>query len=151
MRTPLTILRGLEKEKGKQKLGESEGLDDFQCSAQLGVNSGAKGIWGVVDDQIRLDTFAFDTLSLPRIPSGYRHSKDVSSGKLEVSSSENFTCGSRADECGESILLCEAGDHFRCAVCVFVDENNDPTMEGLWADPLGNKDHRAVPVVDLEA
>ena len=34
---------------------------------------------------------------------------------------------------------------------VLVDEKNDPTMEWLWSQPLGNQDHGAVPLENFEA
>src|SRR5437016_366587 len=93
---------------------------------------------------------AFNTFSLPRIPAGHRHSEDVSSREFEIGSSKNFTCGSRTDESGETILFCKAGDHFRCTVCVFVDKNDDSTVEWLRSEPLSNEDHRTVFLEHLE-
>src|SRR5205814_3638483 len=125
----------------QQKLRRLERLDDFQCFVQLSVGPRPKGFWRVFDNEIRLDALTFDTFSLPRIPAGDWHSEDVSTGQFEISPSENLTGSSRANDSGEAILFCKAGDHLRCAVRVFVDKNHDSTVERLLAEPLSDQDH----------
>ena len=55
-----------------------QGLDNFQRSIQLRINASPERFRRVFDNEIRLDTLAFDTVSLPGIPAGDRHSQNVS-------------------------------------------------------------------------
>src|SRR6266851_65887 len=48
------------------------------------------------------------------------------------------------------ILLCETGDHFRCAVRMLIDENDGAAMEWLGAKALRYQDHGTVPLKDFE-
>jgi hypothetical protein len=41
---------------------------------------------------------------------------------------EHLLCRCGANEFGETILFCETGDHFRCAMSMLMDENDSSTM-----------------------
>jgi len=82
----------------------------------LGINASRKRFWRVFDDHIGFYSLALYTLSLPRIPARHRHAEQLSVAQLEIGAAEHLACCSCAHECGEAILLCEAGNHFRRAV-----------------------------------
>jgi hypothetical protein len=83
----------------------------------------------------------FNAFNLPHVPTRDRHAEHLSTRQLEIGSSENFICSSRADEHSEAILLREAGGHLSRPVRMFIDEKNDATVEWLRAEPLSNVNH----------
>ncbi len=99
-------------------------------------DSSPKGFRRVFNDEIRLNSLPFDTFAPPRVPTCDGHAKHVSTTQFEIGSSENLTCGSGADECGEVILLRKAGDHLRRAVRTGQPGFNLARL-GLHSPPFG--------------
>src|SRR5215471_12317341 len=138
---PSLYSEALKKKNVNRKFRRLERIDDFQCFVQLSVGPSPKRFRRVLGNKIRLDALTLDTLSLPGIPACDGHAEYVAASDLEVCASENLTRRSRADDCGEAILLRKASDHLRCAVRVFVDENHGSTVEGLRAQALRDEGH----------
>src|SRR5207247_2646060 len=69
-----------------------QALNHFQGLAQLCINASPKRFWKVFDNGIRLNSLAFNTFALPRVPARDGHAEHISAGQLEIGTTEHLTC-----------------------------------------------------------